>query len=104
MTTLDFGSIKVEEIESEPYIFWKPIIQNSYPDKGRWWVSLRERIIKEAQKRGVHRLVFEVNGQTQYFPVPTDRQLKQMKREGNYTEEVVNYPKNPMRSYLFAIK
>jgi len=104
MNILNFGSIKVEEVESEPYIFWCPLIENAYPDQGRWWVSLRERIIKEAQKRGVHRFVFEVNGQTKYYPVPDDKELRRMRKEGFYTEEIKNYPTSPMKSYLFSVK
>jgi len=102
--TLNFGSVQVEEIVSEPYIFWKPLIQHSYPDKGHWWVSLRERIVREAIKRGVNKFIFEVDGQEIHYPVPSEKQLRQMKKEGYYTEEIVNYPTSPMKSYLFPVK
>lgn len=104
MTTLNFGSVQIEEIISEPYIIWKPLIQNAYPDKGHWYVSLRERIVREAIKRGVHRFIFEVNGQTRYYPVPDEKGLKRMKKDGLYTEEIKNFPTNPMKSYLFEVK
>lgn len=104
MTLLNFSSVQIEEIRSDDKIFWKVLIHNAYPDQGHWWVTLRERIIHEAQKAGVSKFIFEVNGREEWYPVPTERQLKQMRKMGLVEEKVINFPQSPMRSYLFKVK
>ena len=104
MTLLNFGSVQVETMQSDDILLWKPLIKNSYPENGRWWVTLRERIIKEAQKAGVSKFIFEVNGREEWYPVPTEKQLRVMRKKGQVIEEVINFPESPMVSYKFAIK
>ena len=102
--TLDFGSVQVEEIYVDGELYWKPLIKNAWPENNHWWVSLRERIVKEAIKSRVSKFIFEVSGQEEIYPVPTEKELGKMRKNEQVIEEIINFPNSPMRSYKFCVK
>lgn len=101
---MKIGNTEIEEMYMTDRLWWKIGIEHSFPNKGHWWVGVRERIIKEAIRAGVEKFLFLVDGREEIIDVPTEKQMKKMERAGLVEEVIKNYPTSPMKLFHFAIK
>ena len=82
-------------------------LQVPFANKNRWWVGIRDSWIRQGQKMGVEKFIVELDkkfGGDAYIPMPTEKQLKKKEKVGDFSEEIIKYPNNPLKLYFFAIK
>ena len=83
-------------------IFWFVQIDKPFPKNDSLWFTLNKRFLEKARQRGVDKISVKVIDQERWFSVPSEKELKQKKKLGEYEERYFRYPE-PIVFYQFQI-
>ena len=91
--------IKFEEIFDGNYLFFKLYIRNPFElEDNKLRVGINEKLLAEAQKRGVHRFIIG----ERMIPVPTEKELKNKIKAKEFEDKPSMFQgSKPMRIYYF---
>ena len=96
------NGLSYEEEIVDDKIFWFVQIDKPFPKNDRLWFTLNKRFLEKARQRGVDKIVIKVIDKEIWYSVPSEKELKEKKKRGEYEDRYYKYPE-PIILFQFQI-
>lgn len=76
--------IEIEKLLLDGKLFWKIKLKKAFFKNGKWWFGLNDKLLEEARKNNVEKLIIEIGNETRYLTPPTEKELKEKEKREEF--------------------